>query len=577
MKAYTDIFNTVLTEDVRDMLMHIREPKIVATALADARRAMTLLPNGELREYGRIHSTALHGAGGQKAYLSSLDCGISWTLHYDRGDMGPCLYIPEKGLYIKAVAKEGKTYIKRSAIGPDDPSPKEHVISDKFYFCEFLPQKCEKSDRIFFTAQRKREDGINLPVFLYSDDFGESFTAVELPAPPKHEPTYPHKGVRWSISNGSEPCAVELGNGRMMMLIRTSTDYFYQSFSEDGGESWSEMTPSPFHGTNTTPFLLRLSDGRILALWNNTQPLPEEDHEHQMPPLPENIKNGYWEDVFTNRDAAHAAISEDGGRTWIGYREIYLNPIRNASDFRYAGGKFDAFDKSVHQFQAIELPMGKILVAAGQNATCRRLMIFDLDWLYESERKEDFLSGLANVTTHLYLKSIAGSTMEYGNGHCSYNRITGAVMMADPEGGYLECAYISHNKDARLLEGMQGIVWNFPASQCGRVETELYLTGSGARIALSDRHFNACDRFAAELSPFGIDLSEKEIPQKRFVTLAIEYNTEKGSATLWIGEKEIAVLPMRECIESGISYLCIQYPYEDEGGIYLKSLSKKSL
>ena len=109
------------------------------------------------------------------------------------------------------------------------------------------------------------------------------------------------------------------------------------------------------------------------------------------------------------------------------------------------------------------------------------------------------------------------------------------------------------------------------------METELYLTGSGARIALSDRHFNACDRFAAELSPFGIDLSEKEIPQKRFVTLAIEYNTEKGSATLWIGEKEIAVLPMRECIESGISYLCIQYPYEDEGGIYLKSLLKKSL
>ena len=577
MNTHPDTFNEVLTEDVRDMLSHVYEPKIVATALADARRAMTLLPSGELREYGRIYSTALHGAGGQKAYLRSLDCGISWTLHYDRGDMGPCLYIPEKDLYIKAVAKDGKTYIKRSKIGPDDPAPEEHLISDKFYFCEFLPVKCEKSDRIFFTAQRKREDGINLPVFLYSDDYGESFTAVELPAPPKHEIAYPHKGARWSISNGSEPCAVELGDGRMMMLIRTSTDFFYQSFSEDLGETWSEMTPSPFHGTNTTPFLLRLSDGRILALWNNTQPLPEEDHEHQMPPLPEDIKNGYWEDVFTNRDAAHAAISEDGGRTWLGYREIYLNPIRNASDFRYAGGRFDAFDKSVHQFQAIELPMNKVLVAAGQNATCRRLLIFDLDWLYETEQKEDFLGGLAGVTTHLYLKSIAGSTMEYGNGHCSYNRITGAVMMPDPEGGYIECAYISHNKDVRLLEGMQGIGWNFPASKKGRVEAKLYLTGSGARITLSDRHFNACDRFAAELSPFGIDLSDKEIPKNRFITLAIEYDTVAGEAILTIDEKKITSLSMRDCIEAGISYLLIQYPHEDEGGIYLKSLEKKAL
>ena len=271
MGTYSDIFNTVLNEEVRDMLSHIYEPKIVATALADARRAMTLLPSGELREYGRIYSTALHGAGGQKAYLRSLDCGISWTLHYDHGDMGPCLYIPEKDLYIKAVAKDGKTYIKRSKIGPDDPSPEEHLISDEFYFCEFLPAKCEKNDRIFFTAQRKREDGINLPVFLYSDDFGESFTAVELPAPPKHEMAYPHKGVRWSISNGSEPCAVELGDGRMMMLIRTSTDFFYQSFSEDGGLTWSEAKPNHNLTSSSSPMIVCKAKDCTIAVLN---PIP---------------------------------------------------------------------------------------------------------------------------------------------------------------------------------------------------------------------------------------------------------------------------------------------------------------
>jgi hypothetical protein len=34
---------------------------------------------------------------------------------------------------------------------------------------------------------------------------------------------------------------------------------------------------------------------------------------------------------------------------------------------------------------------------------------------------------------------------------------------------------------------------------------------------------------------------------------------------------------MRDCIETGISYLLIQDPHEDEGGIYLKSLEKKAL
>ena len=537
---------------------------------------MMLLPSGELREYGMIHPTKPHGQGGQRAYLSSRDCGISWTLHYDHGNMGPCLYIPEKNLYIKAVAKNGKTYIKRSSIGPDDPAPEEHIITDQFYFCEFLPQKCEHSNRIFFTAQRKREDGINLPAFLYSDDFGETFKVVELPAPPRHKVKFPHEGIRWSISNGSEPCAVELADGKIMMLIRTSTDYFYQAISEDGGESWSEMKPSPFHGTNTTPFLLKLSDGRILALWNNTQPLPEEDHERQMPPLPEDIKNGYWEDVFTNRDAAHAAISEDGGKTWIGYREILLNPIRNAADFRYAGDKFDSWDKSVHQFQAIELPMGKILVAAGQNAESRRLLIFDLDWLYETERHEDFIEGLKNVSTHVYLKSIAGSTMDAcGNGHCAWNRTHGAVMMPDPEGGYLDRVYISKRRDPRRLCEIEGVVWNFPASRSGSVFATVYLIEKSLRLTLSDRWFNPSDAFAGMLSPFTVELDEKDIPLRSFATVRIDYDLDRGRASVFVDDALKKELPLGECLNAGLSYAILQCATEtDSEGLYLASLKK---
>lgn len=49
----------------------------------------------------------------------------------------------------------------------------------------------------------------------------------------------------------------------------------------------------------------RLEDGRLLFFWCNTTPLPEME-----------TANGVWDDVFTNRDVTHVAISEDDGKTW---------------------------------------------------------------------------------------------------------------------------------------------------------------------------------------------------------------------------------------------------------------------
>ena len=568
-------FRSRMTDEIRDMLANIYEPQAVGTPLSDAGRSLMLLPSGELREYGTIYKKTLLDPNRRKAYISSLDCGVSWTLHYDNGNMGACLYIPEKGLYIKAKAEADGTYVLRSTVGPDDPSPRKNKISDLVYFCELLPQKCEGSNRIFFTAQRKREDGINLPAFLYTDDFGDTFRITELGAPPRHEASFPHKGCRWSISNGSEPVAVDLGDGKIYMLIRTSTDYFYEVSSEDGGETFSEMRISPFHGTNTTAFLLKLSDGRILALWNNTQPLPEEDHEKQMPPLPEDIKHGYWEDVFTNRDAAHAAISEDGGKTFIGYREILLNPIRDAEDFRYAGSRASR-DKSVHQFEAIELPMGKVLVSAGQNAASRRLLIFDLDWLYESERHEDFIDGMKNVSTQVYLKSIAGSTIDKcGNGHCAYNRTASVAMMPDPDGGYLDRPFIGGVHDPRRMYGPSGLCWNFPATKEGEITLTAKMLASKMRVTLSDRWFNPCDEYVGMLSPLSFDIEKSDLGADA-ATLCIHFSTEKKEAKVYLGGVLIRTLPLGDCLRAGLSYLLVQCGYDGEAdGVYLFKLSAK--
>ena len=285
---------------------------------------------------------------------------------------------------------------------------------------------------------------------------------------------------------------LELNDGRLMAMLRTSTDYHYVSYSDDHGESWSRPAPTAFHSTLTNPHLLRLADGRILFFFNNTRPLPEQAKDDVWPPLSEDEKRGVWEDVFTNRDANCVAVSEDDGKSWFGFRELNLNSLRNTCDFRSSGSNASGRDKSVHQFQALELPMHKVLVQVGQHANVRRLILFDVDWLYETDRAEDFRCGLGALSTQVYLRSVSGGFRGF-TGHCAWNRTNGAVPVPDPSGDHTEALLLKNTDDDRLLSNAQGAVWNFPAAFCGEVHVALSVRGAGLRLSLLDHWMNPID------------------------------------------------------------------------------------
>lgn len=574
MKQSVDRIESRLNAEQKEMLKEIYAPKIVAVPLADARRDICILKDGEIRSYGELNGSQWRDESRPYGYLSSFDGGLSWTRHYAKGKMHSCTYIPEKEIYVRFDGREDGFYFMRSDIGPDDPSPYEKKVAEKGYFDYFLPVKSRYTDRIWCTAQKYNEEGLVEPYFFYSDDYGENWSCVKVEHPEPCPVTYPHKGPRWRVSCGTEPYACELDENKMIMILRNSNDFFYQSFSYDHGNSWTKPEPSPFHGTTTTAFMLPLSDGRIITFWNNTQPLPELDHKTQIPPLDPDTVNGVWEDVFTNRDAAHAAISDDCGKSWAGFREIHLNDIRNNSDFRYAGDFVPCSDKSVHQFQAYELPYNKVLVCLGQSSLCRKILIFDIDWLYDSGREEDFLGGLRNVSTHVYLKSLSGSTIRHGNGHCAWNRVSSTVMMPDPCGEPLDRPYICKHHDDRRFSDIEGIVWNFPASKKGKVKTEIMILEKQIRFTLSDRWFNPCDEYAGELSPFTFDL-DADSCGKDFASVIIDYDTELGTATVIVNGKVMKTLRQQNPCENGISYLIIQCATEgDSKGAYVKKLEK---
>ena len=97
-----------------------------------------------------------------------------------------------------------------------------------------------------------------------SDDDGKTWKALyeggEIPY---------SRGVKGGLA---EPGAVHLGNGKIWCFVRNESGRQYECFSEDNGKSFSQLLPSWFTSPEAPMSAKKLSDGRILAIWN---PVPK--------------------------------------------------------------------------------------------------------------------------------------------------------------------------------------------------------------------------------------------------------------------------------------------------------------
>lgn len=569
---YLETMKKLLSPFDEARLKAIYAPKIVAVPPADSRRDVCIMPDGEIRCYGMVDEMfrpVPKKDGKQMVYLSSKNCGLDWKLCTAPSNtvMGPAVKSSWSNRFVTTMVGCGHngqpgTYALLSEIGPDDPNPRFVKISDEIISDMFQPTALRFRRRWIASGHINiRED--YTPVIIYSDDDGDSWTMVKLPSTPRHQVIWPHKGLRWN-NNGAEPNLVELNDGIILLMVRTSLDYFYFYYSHDGGETWTQGEPSPFHGTLTTSFFLRLADGRILLAWNNTRPLAERNHKNEWPPLHQWDITGECEDAFTNRDACHLAISQDGVR-WTGFRELHLNDIRNTADFRAHGGDISSHDKSVHQFQMWELPYNKVIVSLGQNESSRRLAIFDLDWLYETERHENFQQGLKNLSTHLYVKSISGAHHDTEFvGHCAWNRTNGPLLVPDPAGTYGEALQLCRIHDDRLLSELQGAVWNFPKACKGEISFTLWISDSGVRVSLCDHWLNPCDEYVSEYAGYSFCLDSTLLERDMWHTVTITYDTEAKTGQVSCDGEMLFGLALKNEAPNGICYLHLQTMAETE-------------
>jgi len=564
-------------------LERVFAPVAVGTHPSNTWADLCVLPDGEIRVYGHDEET--------RFYLSSMDCGFTWK-RYDVEDHSLfCSGVlnPHTGRWFNSyyVKGEGGWQNAEMPSVPEGAVDWQATLSDggpgtpakwvKIADGTFLPRPgiVLASGRILIPAQIPPKDSTpQHPVVARSDDNGESWAVASLETAPAHEAMGFHKSVRWQ--NGAcEPTLIERKDGSVLMIARTTQDvhYFYESF--DGGETWTKPVPTTLHGTNTQPTLMRLSTGEMLFFFCNTQPLAEVDKSTLWPPLGLAEMEGRSEDVFTNRDANHAAISSDDGLSWKGFRELYLNPLRNACDFRISGGN-SGNDKSVHQFQAVELPFGKILLCCGQHEYVRQMLIFDPKWLLETERTEDFRTGLEQVSTQVYIKSISGYRRPNWNGHCAWNRTNGALMLPDPDGNREEAVYIETSNDKRLFSPMQGVVWNFPAAKKGVVALRMMPVEDGLTLSLTDRWFNPTDEHAAALSAFTLKADAALCPAGKWSD--VELSWSKTECTVSVNGEMILKLSAQNDAPHGLSYLLVQSEpeYTARSGAYLKWMKMKA-
>ncbi len=561
-----------LSNENAALLKSIRAPRVVALQPGDSHASLCQLADGEIRSYGVLE---FDGMPPQRCYAASRDYGLNWaqTVVPDDDELGPMTYNPYAKNWVALLYQHGNDWIQLVGCGSHDTLPrlmKEKIglyvilsptgpgtkekqviyLTDKPYAEPRLPQIMKSRRRVICTAQIKHGATWS-PVFLWSDDDGITWKDTVLAEVPEHIARPPHKGIRFR-QGACEPTVTELSNGRLMMAVRTSHDVHYLYYSDDGGETWTDPVPSGcFHATTTMPLFYRMQSGRILFFWCNNQPLPELDHSTQWE-LSHDEQTGFWEDVFTNRDANHAALSDDDGKTWQGFREIALNEIRNHADYRSIRPS-RPLDRSIHQFEAMELPFGKILLGFGQARACRRLVIFDPEWLLEKERKEDFRLGLDFVSTHVFVKSLCGGKRNGLPGHCNWNRTNGALLVPSPDRDYSEVLQLATTDDPRLFNQTQGVTWNFPAMRKGKAAVQLLVCGEPLRFSLTDRWFNPCDEYAAEQVQFTGTLSRTG--DGTWHDLTLEWTENKVIVLLdgkEIGRKNI------EIPQVGFSYLLLQ-------------------
>ncbi|MBQ7820740.1 MAG: hypothetical protein IJ391_00460 [Clostridia bacterium] len=150
--------------------------------------------------------------------------------------------------------------------------------------------------------------------------------------------------------------------------------------------------------------------------------------------------------------------------------------------------------------------------------------------------------------------------------------------MPDPAGNsYREVQQFVYSDDPRLINGLSGMTWNYPASKKGHIELELYRAASGLRVSLCDTWINPTDETVYAFAKYTFEADESVLPGREWVTLCIDFDVEKDVLEYSVGGKKLGECKLQSEAPTGVSYLHLQTlaRERDYDGSYLRELRKR--
>ncbi|MFH1006055.1 MAG: sialidase family protein [Candidatus Latescibacterota bacterium] len=144
-----------------------------------------------------------------------------------------------------------------------------------------------------------------------------------------------------------EPTVLELVDGRILMFARTDQGCIYQSWSEDGGETWTQSEPTPLVSPGIAPVSLKRiqTTGDILVVWNRGD----------------------------NRNPITAALSRDEALSWEHFRDI---DHKQDESYAYPSIAFVGDEVLITYYTRHQKTFGHLSL---------KLKIIPLAWFYQDE------------------------------------------------------------------------------------------------------------------------------------------------------------------------------------------------
>ena len=171
------------------------------------------------------------------------------------------------------------------------------------YNADFMGFIQTRSGRVVVTVEHLVSDPWRWVVCSFiSDDDGKTWTRsnwIDLGGHGHHD-------------GAVEPAVAELSDGRLLMLIRTSLDRFWEAYSDDHGYYWRELRPSQIDASSAPGYLERLASGRLVLVWNRLYPQGRDKDNYPR----YDIKSSFELKPSYQREELSIAFSDDDGKTW---------------------------------------------------------------------------------------------------------------------------------------------------------------------------------------------------------------------------------------------------------------------